>query len=384
MARKRMRAMAVLWGAALAVAALPAVARAQATPCATPVDVGDEWTVADIGRSGLDAGALCSLLGTVAQGTTNIHGVVIERHGRLAAELYRRGKDRSIYGLFARDVAFGPTQLHDMRSVSKSIVALLVGIAMAEGKLPGVSTPVLDLYPEFAELKAAGREGVTVEHLLAMSSGLEWNETVTSYGSLSNDETHLYWHWAPSRLVLGRPLVAPPGTRFNYNGGGTVVLADLLVRATKRPFKDLVRETLFDPLGIRDWEWVGDLYGRPLVFAGLRMRPRDLLKVGRMLLDRGEWQGRRVVPAEWVARSLDTKIATGDALGYAYHWWTGSADRKDGKVSWSAAFGNGGQRLFVVRELDMAVVVTAGAYNDPSIGRAVNQLFRDIVATVRD
>ena len=93
-----------------------------------------------------------------AQGTANLHSVLIGRGGHLVGELYRRGSDKSIYDLWAGDVSFGPRDLHDMRSVTKSIVGLLAGIAIAQGKMPDPETPVLDLYPENADLREGGRQ----------------------------------------------------------------------------------------------------------------------------------------------------------------------------------------------------------------------------------
>ncbi len=362
----------------------PSGVRAETVDCAAPANIADGWETAGLVASSFDAPALCASLSRVATGGANIHSVLVERRGRLVAELYKRGTDRSIYSLFASDVSFGPTDAHDLRSVSKSVIGLLVGIVMQQGKLPGVATSVLDFYPEFADLRTAPRDAITLEHLLTMTSGLEWHESITSYGGLGNDETRLYWDWAPTRFVLSRPIAAPPGSQFNYNGGGTAVLADILVRATKQPLRDLARASLFAPLGIEDWEWVGDPYRRPLAFAGLRMRPRDLLKVGRMLLDHGQWHGRQIVPAEWVAQSLQPRVATDRGLHYGYQWWAGSLDRQGRELNWSGGFGNGRQRLFVVPDLDVAVVITAGDYNDPAIVGTVNQLFEQIIAAVRD
>jgi CubicO group peptidase (beta-lactamase class C family) len=363
---------------------LPSDVRAKTVNCATPASIADGWENAGPAEAGFDPQALCATLGRVVAGDANIHSVLVERRGRLVAELYKRGSDRSIYSLFASEVTFGPNDLHDMRSVSKSVVGLLIGIAMHQGRFPGLATPVLDLFPELADLRTPERRAITLEHLLTMTSGLEWHETLTSYGTFGNDETRLYWDWAPDRLVLSRPIVAPAGSRFNYSGGGTTVLADVLVRATKQSFRDFAREALFAPLGIEDWEWVGDLYRRPLAFAGLRMRPRDLLKLGRMLLDRGQRQGRQIVPAEWVTESLRPRVPTDRGLHYGYQWWAGSVDRQGREVAWSAGFGNGGQRLFLVPDLDMAIVITAGVYNDPAIVGAANQLFQQIIAAVQD
>ena len=359
-----------------------APARAAEASCVAPIVLGDGWKTADPQASGLDAAALCAVLDRVAGDASNIHGVIVERHGRLVAELYRRGKDKSIWSLFTRETDFAPTVLHDLRSVSKSVVGLLVGIARQQGKIDVAASPLAH-YPSYADLRSPERDAITVEHLLTMSSGLEWHESVKSYGTFANDETRLYWDWKPYRYVLSRPIVAKPGTQFNYNGGGTAVLADIVTRATETPLRDFARTTLFEPLGIHEWEWVADPWRRPLAFAGLRMRPRDVAKIGRMVLAHGEWQGRQVVPADWVAESLRPHIAAGDGLGYGYQWWTGTIDRAGKTLAWRAGFGNGGQRLFIVPELDLTVVITAGAYNDPQIRRAVTEIFRQIAAAVR-
>src|SRR5262249_37008759 len=160
--------------------------------------------------------------------------------------------------------------------------------------------------------------------------------------------------------------------------------ADISVRPPPTPLRDFARTTLFEPLGIRHWHWVGDPYGRPLAFAGLRMRPRDLAKIGRLVLAHGRWHGRQVVPSDWVTESLRSHIAVGDGLHYGFQWWTGAVGWKGEQLAWSAGFGSGGQRLFVVPALDLTVVVTAGAYDDPGISDTVMEVFRRIVATLRE
>jgi CubicO group peptidase (beta-lactamase class C family) len=368
-----------------ALLAFSAAARADVASCAAPARIGDGWEAAAPAEAGFDTAALCATLNGVAEGSANIHSVLVERHGRLVAELYRHGSDRSVYSPFARTIAFGPTVAHDMRSISKTMVGLLVGIAQGEGKLPALSTPVLDLYPELSGLKDPQRSAITLEQLLTMSSGLKWDERVSTYGSLSNDETRLFWDWNPVRFILRQPVVSPPGKEFNYSGGATALLADIIVRATGKSLRIQAQDGLFGPLGITDWEWIGDIYGRPLAFAGLRLRPRDLMKVGRMMLDHGQWQGRQIVPAAWIEAMLRPRIVTDTAgMSYGYQIWAGTLDRQGRKLAFDAAVGNGGQRLFLVPELDMAVVVTSGAYNDPVFGRVLNPLFRQIVAAVKD
>jgi CubicO group peptidase (beta-lactamase class C family) len=367
--------------AALALA-LWAIASAAAASCAEPALIGDGWEKSTPQAEGFDADALCAVLDEADRGGDNIHAIVVERHGRLVAELYRSGRDRTMSSPFARDVQFGPTVKHDMRSVSKSVIGLLVGIARGEGRIPGVETPVLSFYPRDEDLRTAGRAAITIGNLLTMSSGLQWSEGVTTYGTAANDETHLFRASTPYRYVLDRPMAAKPGERYNYSGGDTTVLADILARSTNTELRDLVRAKLFAPLGIDDWEWSTDTYGRAVPFAGLRLRPRDLAKIGRMLLDQGQWRGRQIVPADWVAASLAPHIPIEGNLQYGYQWWIGRVPWQGKAQQWSAAFGNGGQRLFMVPSLDLSVTITAGEYNSAQIGRRLAGLLARIVATV--
>src|SRR5262249_27733765 len=364
------RGTSVLLLAGLSVAALISPTHAVTPPCPMPARLRDGWEAIDMGEARLDAEALCKILHGVADGSDNLHSLLIARRGRIVAELYRKGQDRSPRDFFSHEVSFGPGDRHDMRSISKSVVGLLFGIVHEDGRLPDLSTPVVDLYPGYPALTSEpARRSITIEHLLTMSNGLEWHETAATYGSLSNDETRLFWDWSPVKFVLSRPVVAPSGQRFDYNGGNTTVIADLLERNTGSSLDRLARTRLFEPLGITDCEWMGDLWGRQMAYAGLRLKPRDLLRIGAMMLDHGRWQGRQIVPAEWVAESTRPHIATGRGAGtgYGYFWWTGDVDWQEKKLSWSAAVGNGGQRLFLVPALDLVVVMTAGAYNDTGI-----------------
>ena len=358
---------------------LPLSAQTPDPHFAVPAMIGDGWERADWTASGFDAAGLRTLLATMLNGETNIHSVVIERHGRLVAEGYRRGKDRSVYGLFAFNREFGPTVLHDTRSVGKSVVSLLIGIARQQGKIGDLSASAIDFYPEHGDLATPPCQAVTLASFLTMSSGLAWHEG----GSGRDDEHRLYWKWSPERYVLSRPALTPPGRQWNYNSGGVAVLADVLERTTHRSLKDFARKELFEPLGIHDWEWTGDLHGRPMAFTGLRMRPRDMAKIGRLVLNHGGWQGRQIVPAEWITASLQPRIGTGIAdFEYGYLWWLGPVDWHGKELRWAAAFGNGGQRVIVVPELDLTVVITAGAYGDPNIAPRVHAFFKNILATV--
>ncbi|HEX7596602.1 MAG TPA: hypothetical protein VF518_00215, partial [Polyangia bacterium] len=128
---------------------LPLTAKIPDPRFAVPVLIGDGWERADLTASGFDAAGLRSRLATMMNGETNIHSVIIERHGHLVAEVYRRGQDKSVYSLFAHNQDFGPVVLHDTRSVGKSVVSLLIGIAKQQGKIGDLSKPAIDFYPEY-------------------------------------------------------------------------------------------------------------------------------------------------------------------------------------------------------------------------------------------
>jgi len=331
-----------------------------------------------IAAAGFVPQSLCQVLDAPLRDGANLHAIVVLRHGAPVAERYYSGKDRTIWMPFARTMQFNAATRHDIRSISKSVTSLLWGIAQGEGRTPSLDTPVLGLYPELAELKTQGRDTVTLRQLFTMTSGLAWEEPIR-YG-MRNDETGLYWRSSQARYLFARPMTAPG--RFNYNGGGTAVLAEVLARRVGMPLPEYARSRLFAPLGITDWEWQTDLRGRPMAFAGLRLRPRDLATIGQLMLQGGQWQGRQIVPAAWIAESLEPRVDTGDGLRYGYQWWSGTVEAAGGAHRWHAAFGNGGQRLFIVPSLALVVVVTAGGYDDAASGRHASAVFRALAGAL--
>ncbi|KFN43899.1 hypothetical protein N789_08095 [Arenimonas oryziterrae DSM 21050 = YC6267] len=360
----------------VAMSGLLLLASCAATPEPTPA--GDGWQTESATAAGFDAPRLDALVAATLNDTTHLHAILIVRHGKLVVERYRDGNDRTVYSPFPHRAHFGPTVRHDTRSVGKSVIGLLVGIAQARGAIGALDTPVLDYYPEYADLATPDRRRITLAHLLTMSNGLQWREGEPGH----DDEHYLYWKSPRTRYALDRPIAQAPGEQWNYNSGGTTVLADIVARTTKMPYPQFADEALFAPLGIRDWEWTNDLHGEPMPFAGLRLRPRDMAKLGQLLLNRGQWRGRQVVPADWIDATVQPHIHTRVAdFDYSYQWWLGTAEWQGRHVRWISAFGNGGQRIFVVPELDLVVVVTAGAYDDPQAGPRVNALLKAIVGT---
>jgi CubicO group peptidase (beta-lactamase class C family) len=181
------------------------------------------------------------------------------------------------------------------------------------------------------------------------------------------------------RFVLERPLVAPPGERWNYNGGATAVVARLVSRGAGRPLVDYARERLFAPLGLERFEWICDQAGEPSAAAGLRLRPRDLARLGQLVLNGGRWGGRQVVPETWLRESVTPRADVDALVRYGYFWWLASSNLGDVPTPWIGAVGNGGQRLFVLPELEVIVVVTAGNYDQPENWRTPTAVLNQFV-----
>jgi CubicO group peptidase (beta-lactamase class C family) len=298
----------------------------------------------------------------------NLHSVVVVRNGRLVFERYFEGEDTARGGRTVGAVSFKPDTLHDLRSVSKSIVGLLYGIALAAGKVPAPEDQLMQSFPEYADLAAdPARRRWTLHHVLSMTMGTDWNEGM-SYADPANSETAMDMAPDRYRYILERPIVMEPGQRWVYNGGATALLGRLIARGTGKSLHAFARETLFDPLGIGATEWHADKDGELIAASGLRMTPRDLARIGELTLRGGAWGGRAVVPAEWIARSTSPLVHIEEERQYGYQWYnlaftfeTPSMPLSNQRL-WNAA-GNGGQRLTVFPGLDLIVVTTAGNYN---------------------
>jgi len=329
----------------------------------------DGWERATPASVGFDPELLDSM--TIAiqrQRYPNVHALLIVKEGRLVYEQYFEGSDvRRGVGPQGH-VVFNATTRHDVRSITKSVTSALVGIAIGAGLLGPIDQPIFDLFPEHAGLATSSKRGITLRHLLTMSSGLAWNELV-SYADTSNDERRMNRSTDPVRFVLSRPLASAPGTVFNYSGGSPQLLAAAVQRAAGRPLLEYAREVLFAPLGITDVEWVHDSSDVPSAASGLRMRPVDVAKLGVLYLNQGRWRGVQVIPASWVeatrARQMELPIADADSgrHGYTLLWWHSRLQTKRGDIEVLNASGNGGQNIFVVPKFGVVVTIFGGRYD---------------------
>jgi CubicO group peptidase (beta-lactamase class C family) len=336
----------------------------------------DGWEVASPESVGLDSALLNTLIQKIRAGEfQNIHALLIVRNGKLAVEEYFNGPDER-RGEPLGTVQFNSSKLHDLRSVTKSVVSALFGIALTKDPKRNIDDPVLSYFPEYEDLETPDRQAIRLRDLLSMMAGWEWNEDLSYLDPLNSE---IQMDAAPDRyrFVLERPIVAKPGQQFKYNGGCTSLLAALIERWTKLPLDKYAEQVLFRPLGISEYEWLKDSDGRPIAASGLRLRPRDLAKFASLYLHKGRWRDAQVIPETWVDASLAPHITVEDQLQYGYQWWLWSGSEK--AFAWAAAFGNGGQRAWVVPSADLVVVVTAGLYNLPDSSAVLRKLFANYI-----
>lgn len=310
----------------------------------------------------------------------HLHAVAVIRNGEMVLERYFEGEDW-VWNQPQGVVAFGPDTLHDLRSVTKSIVGLLYGIALDRGLVPPVDAGVVAQFPEYPDLVAdPARRNVTIAHALSMSMGLEWDES-QPYTSAANSEIAMEQAPDRFRFILDRPVVQPPGQTWTYSGGAVALVGALITRGTGRSLTDFAHETLFEPLGIADYHWMRGADGVESPASGLRLTTRGLLAIGRMLVDGGRHGDRQVVPAAWIDAAFTQAIRTADGLGYGRLFFLGqdSIPALGGSTLWIGGFGNGGQRLFLLPDANLACVIFAGAYDQPDNWVTPTRLWREIV-----
>ena len=353
----------------------------------------DDWPTTTLDESGFNLVKMQQLTQRLESGWhPNAHMVLVAYQGKLVYEKYLSGDDES-WGVPVGLREFDENSLHDLRSISKSVTSLLLGIALGDNFEAALSRPIIEYFPEFAEQVADGVERVTLHHVLTMSAGFEWNEMEVPYSNLKNDERRMYHVADPVQYVLSKPLYSEPGERWYYNGGMTMVIAALIEKLSGQPFLEFAHEKLSAPLGISEeyveWRGLGIWRSRaslPSAASGLRTRIRDLAKIGALMLNDGRWQGQQLVPREWVRLSSQRHMeqtfpnwSLDGIYGYSYQWWPANFRGEYGEFSALAGVGYGGQRLFVIPEKDMVVTIFAGNYGN-GIWRMSEQVLAEIVA----
>jgi CubicO group peptidase (beta-lactamase class C family) len=309
-----------------------------------PEALDDGWPVATPESVGLDPQALAAIhdellrperfVGTLA--------FLVVKDGQLVFETYlRTPADRD--------------HVHHMQSTTKSVTSLLFGIGRDQGWMPSLDTTLCSILPEECLGLEPRKQAITLDHLLTMRSGLDFSNEVFSVEMWVDQPAH------PIRHILDKPLFADPGTVFNYRDADPQLVGYAMQRLAGRAEECLARELLFGPLGIVDYFWDYGAHGETMAAHGLHLRPRDLAKIGQLVLDGGVWNGTRLVSQEWLDLSTTTQVAVpGEPrLNYGYYWWT--VPEAQGFSTW----GHGGQYALVVPSKRMVLVLVSHPDTDP-------------------
>jgi CubicO group peptidase (beta-lactamase class C family) len=339
------------------------------------VDIGDGLDVGMLDEVGIDTELIEKAVDSIyADRYGEVHSILIFKDGTLVLEEYFTGHKYQYDGPnhHGELVTWDRTMLHNMQSVTKSITSACVGIAIDHGFIQSVNHSIFDYLPEHQHLNTGGKDRITIEHLLTMTSGLEWDEWGAPLSSTDNDLVAL---WAPPcedpvTCILERPLVDEPGTSFTYSGGGMTVLGEIIKNSTNMRIDEFSGEYLFNLLGIDTFDWA-ERFENGVVYTGggLYITPRDMVKLGVTFLNKGVWDGKQIISEQWVGESVNTFAGNqginppgGDSrnVGYSYAWWT--KEYSDEEISLFYAAGWGGQKILIFPEANAVVVFTGGNY----------------------
>ena len=318
-----------------------------------PEDVPGDWPVASCSEEGLDRARIEDMVRAIIKGRYGtIHSVLVVRRGRLVVEEYFFGHHRG--------------QLHHLYSITKSVTSLLVGMAMDRLYLSGVDQRVIDLFPAYRARMAEewgssmhvarDWQDVRLKHLLTMTSGISWSRGAIHELLSSTD---------PMEVVFSRPVAITPGKMFRYNDADMQAVAGIIKQATGLYADDFAREYLFGPLGITHFSWTHmDGNPHPHCHGTLCLTPRDMAKIGQLVLDRGTWQGRRLLSANWLQESAKPRERVAKGLDYyGYLWWLEVHTRADGPNRvLQQARGVGSQFIVLCQDQEIVVVITGNNF----------------------
>jgi CubicO group peptidase (beta-lactamase class C family) len=259
--------------------------------------------------------------------------------------------------------------LHHIQSQTKSIVALLMGIAMDKGFVTNEDELVSVYCPEYFTGDDSLKSAVTIKDLLTMSAGLDWEEMIPENDS-RNDNMKMFRSGRWLEYALSRPMVQKPFTNFKYNSGCPMIVAGIIEKATGMKMDEFAKKYLFGPLGIQDFRWLKDSTGFCHAGGGLFLKPADMLKIGVLVLNNGAWDGRRIVSEEWIGRAMKPYFSTPfDGGAYGYFWWIRDMTTGAGRTTRVlSAEGAGGQKLCVFPEYRLVIAFTERNYSTPQVG----------------
>lgn len=313
-----------------------------------PYSAQSEIPVSSLETEGLDEELITQMTDLIIKEKyKRIDGILILRNNKLVYENYFHGYTNEIP--------------HNIYSAGKSLTSILIGIAIDKGFIKDINAPIIPLLPEYQSFKNPDirKDKITIEHLLNMSSGLscdDWYQHTEEQMQKSDD-------WV--KYTLDLPIVNEPGTHGSYCTGCPVTLGRIIENQSGLTLEEFANKYLFGPLNITNYKWHimpdGKASGGGLIF----LRPRDMAKIGLLMLNDGLWNSEQIVSKEWIQLSSLNKIKLpGPFDGYGNLWWK---QKFENNIESYFADGNGGQQIFIIPSKELIIVFTSGNQNT-SIG----------------
>lgn len=335
-----------------------------------PPDLHDGLRTGSAAGAGLDTTLLAKLpAATTSSAFPKTTSILVARGGTLVYESY--------FGAGSRDL------LNDTRSATKTVTALAVGAAIADGRIASVTAPIFPFFAIERPVPPSGPAGaITVEDLLTMSSALDCDDNVDA--SPGNEEKmYPQTRWLPWALSIPTKAAYQRDSAgrgpFAYCTAGVFLLGQVLARATGESVEQYTQRRLFAPLGVSQSQWPHSPAGEVMTGGGLRLRSRDLLKLLLLSSDSGRWQGHEVLPASWLQRMLSVQRHANPDQDYGYLVWRSDYRTQCGRSSGWYMGGNGGSAMLMVKDLDAVVVVTRTNYNTRGMHQQTKALLEDYV-----
>jgi len=333
-----------------------------------PENTGDGWQTGSLEDVGMVVEPLKNLMENLLNRDDHeIHCILVIKDDLLVFEQYFAGHDfnANTQNYHGRLINFNRDTPHNLHSATKSITSTLLGIAINNGFIAGVEERVYDFFPDYDSLRTEIKDRILLKHLLNMRAGWEWNEWDVEVTSPESNYIQMLLSDDPLGYVLGRPMGAEPGTLFDYSGGVTNVLGQVIERSVTMDFESFADQYLFNHLGITNRRWPYFPSGMILVSGDLHIRPRDMAKIGYLFINDGKWQENQLVSPDWINEATQQRVVLpylGWADGYGYHWWFQIFRVNGMELDSFRAEGWGGQLIIMVPDLKMVVVLTGANY----------------------
>lgn len=302
----------------------------------------------DLNTLDVNSTLIYKLFNQLHQGPNKMHSVLLMKNSKLVIEEYLNGQTAS--------------QPHDLRSVSKSIISMLTGIALDKGYIDHIDDPISKYLKQPVPNKnlSPDKDKITIRHLLTMSAGWDCNDW-DQHSKGQEDKVYKKKDWLQYTLDLS--MVNEPGQVSNYCSMGVVLLTEIISQASDMTIQQFAKRYLFEPMGISNINW-GHTLDKEVISSGKRLylTSRDMVKIGMLILNKGRWNGIQLISSTWIEESTTAKTEI-TGVKYGYLWWSWPFKVGEKEISATIATGNGGQYIIILPAWDIVAVFTGGAYN---------------------